>query len=556
MEKKGSPLGTSDFKKIIEANRYFVDKTMLIRHVLKGDDIILLCRPRRFGKSLNMEMLRCFFAKGEDNRHLFDGLKISQDAESMTHLGKYPAILVSFKDAKQNNFDDTFFNLCYSILQAWKSHQYLAKNPETEQEYKEWIDKLNLDKKNKQYYVKSLHKLSELLFQYHQEQVVLLIDEYDAPVHAGWLHGYYDDIVSFLKTLLGSAMKENKNLKKGVLTGILRVAKESMFSDLNNFISSTVLDSDPYSDQFGFTEEEVADIFRYYDMNGSETNSLHEWYDGYRYGRHRIYNPWSVLNYVFSLEHDLKPFWVNTSQDQLLRRLMFNHQSGITNFMEPLLRGEKFVIQLGEHLVFKDLLIQKKATWTMLVMAGYLKAEKTDKLDHYTVSIPNKEVRYAFTESIASWMESDMRTDTRQQMLEALTLGNIKDFEYYLSAFVLRVFSYFDTSSRYVENFYHAFFLGLFAGMEDNYDIRSNREDGYGRYDICLTPHDRSQKGIIIEVKTPEKATKETLAAALEVAKQQILENRYETGLKTAGVSTVLRLAIAVQGKKVKVAKV
>jgi Predicted AAA-ATPase/PD-(D/E)XK nuclease superfamily len=554
--KKRSPLGSSNFKLILEEDRYYVDKTLLVRNILNGDHITLLCRPRRFGKTLNMNMLRCFFAKGEDNRRLFEGLNISRDAESMEHLGRYPVIFCSFKDAKQDHLEGTLFDLNYAILEAWKEHAYLGKSEETGEEYQDWLQKLDQPNPDRQNYQKSLQKLSQLLHQYHKERVVVLIDEYDTPVHAGWQNNYYDKIVSFLKGLFGSALKDNGSLKKGVLTGILRVSKESMFSDLNNFTASTVLDSDAYSDAFGFTEEEVMVMLRHYDMNGRELEELHEWYDGYQFGRHRIYNPWSILNYVFSLEHSLKPYWVNTSQDVLLRRLFFNNVSGIRAYIEPLIRGEKIALQLGEHLVFKDLLVNPGAAQTMLSMSGYLKAENKRNIDWYDVSIPNKEVRYAYLNSIQTWLQSDMGANTRQKMLDALSAGRVLDFELHLADFTARVFGYFDTAAgKFAENFYHAFFLGLFAGLEDRYALRSNREEGHGRYDICLSPHDRSQKGIVIEVKAPTEK-KESLAHALNAAVEQIKRNKYDAGLKEAGIVDVLRLAIAVQGKKVRVQEI
>ncbi len=552
MKKKDTPLGTSNFKLLIEENRYYVDKTMLVSHVLKSNQITLLCRPRRFGKTLNLNMLRRFFSNDEDNRHLFEGLNISRDEESMTHQGRYPVIFLSFKDAKQEELEMMLDSLRYSLVQAWKDHRYLAKDPEIGEEYLQELRKLEDPQTKINLITPCLQKLTELLYRHSQTLVILLIDEYDTPVQSAWLNHFYDKIVAFLRPLFGAAMKDNDYLKKGVLTGILRVAKESMFSDLNNFIASTVLDSDVFSDQFGFTEEEVLEMFRHYDMNGQEINELHEWYDGYRFGDERIYNPWSVLNYVFSLKHQLKPYWVNTSQDSLLRRLFFNEKSGIRNFIEDLLRGDKIPARLSPHLVFQELSNNKEAVWTMLVMAGYLKAENWRDKNQYDVSIPNKEIQSAFTDSILGWLRNEFKTDTRQDMLDALAAGRVKDFELYLSDFVMQVFSYYDTTKRFSENFYHAFFLGLFAGTEDQYTLRSNREEGYGRYDICLIPKDPTQRGIVIEIKSPDTKEKETLATALQAAKDQLSLNKYDAGLREAGVSQLLRLAIAVQGKRVK----
>ncbi len=553
MSLKKSPLGTSNFAELIRDNRFYVDKTALVHHVLDGDKVILLCRPRRFGKSLNMEMLGTFFAKGEDNGHLFEGLAISRDAESMAHLGRYPVILLALKDVKLNNWSDAYRKIRLLMIHLWDDYRNTFKDTQWEAQYLDTLRMLKEENTSPVDCADTLFTLSKLLYEVHGSEVVLLIDEYDTPVHTAWQHGYYDEMISFLKLMLGSALKGNKHLKKGVLTGILRVSKESMFSDLNNFISSTVLDTDVYSDQFGFTEAEVAETLRYYGLNGREMEQLHEWYDGYRFGGHTIYNPWSILNYIFSLNHDLKPYWVNTSQDSLLRRLIFGDRAGIKSQVQQLLNGEKIKVQLDEHLTFQTLLSDQRTVWTMLVLAGYLRSENVPGDLPYEVSIPNKEISYAFYRSIYDWLQVDMGTDTRQRMLEALADGRVKDFEWELADFVLQVFSYHDTGKRYAENFYHAFFLGLLAGLEYRYRLTSNRESGYGRYDICLTPKNPTDRGIVLEIKAPEADTEETLQDALDAAMAQLAQKKYDAALQTAGVSSILRVAIAVQGKAVKV---
>jgi len=547
-----TPLGTSNFKKIREENRYFVDKSLLVRHVLQGNDISLFCRPRRFGKTLNMEMLRCFFTNDADNCHLFEGLQISRDAESMAHLGKYPIVFLSLKEIKPTDGEGAFWRIRNILIEIWENYGYLAQDSSGRQLHENWSLKLKNKATPSDEIARSLRKLCELLAGFHGERVVLLTDEYDTPIHASWLHGYYDSMLEFMKELLGSAMKDNPYLKKRVLTGILRVSKESMFSDLNNFIPSTVLDTDIFSDMFGFTEAEVREMLRYYDLNGRELEELHQWYDGYRFEGHVIYNPWSVLNYVFSLNHALKPYWVNTSQDSLLRQLIFGDKSGIQDYLQRLLDGEQIILELDEHLVFKDLRINQRAVWTLLMLSGYLRAENADSKHHrlYKVSIPNKEVREAFTDSIRNWLQSDMEADTRQKMLDALAAGHVKDFEWYLSDFVIQVFSFHDTQKRYAENFYHAFFLGLLAGLENRYQLRSNHEAGLGRYDICLTPHNKNDRGIIIEIKAPNAKRDETIKVALANAVRQIKITQYETGLKAAGVKEVLDWPLRYRAKR------
>ena len=553
MQLKDTPLGSSDFGKIIRENRYYVDKTMLVRHVLKGQDITLLCRPRRFGKTLNMQMLRYFFAKGEDNAHLFEGLAISQDEEVMQHLGKYPVIYLSLKEVKLNNWSDAYRKIRMVLLRAWEDHENIFTNKKLKKAYQTGQQRLQNENINPVDNTDTLLSLSQLLHQAHGAPAIILIDEYDTPVHAAWQHGYYDEMVSFMRLLLGAALKDNNHLKKGVLTGILRVSKESMFSDLNNFIASTVLDNDVFSDLFGFKEAEVLEMLRYYGLNGREMEQLRDWYDGYRFGGHTIYNPWSILNYIFSLDHALKPYWVNTSQDVLLRKLMFGDRASIKDHIQQLLEGKKLEVQLDEYLTFQALHSNQRTVWTMLVLAGYLGAENPHGGRFYDVSIPNKEIREGFIDGIYVWLQTDMETTTRQRMLEALMAGKVKDFEYELTDFVIRVFSYHDTERRYAENFYHAFFLGLLADLEHRYHLTSNRETGYGRYDICLTPKNPADRGIIIEIKAPEADTDETIQDALASAVAQLEQKKYDTALQAAGVSNILRLAIAVQGKAVKV---
>jgi hypothetical protein len=546
---KFTPLGTSDFKGIIEENRYYVDKTLLIKHILEGNSITLLCRPRRFGKTLNMETLRCFFTNDADNRHLFEGLNISKDPASMEHLGKYSVIFLPLKEIKNANWSDAYRLFRNVLLRVWDTYYKAFKGTHLDESYKAGALLLSNENTHPVDCALMLRKLSDLLAELYHTKVVILIDEYDTPVHASWVNGYYNEMIGFLKELFGAAMKE------GVLTGILRVSKESMFSDLNNFIASTVLDSDVFSEFFGFKEEEVLELFQHYDMNGRELSILHEWYDGYRFGRHSIYNPWSILRYVFSLEHTPEAYWVNTSDDRLLQTLFLGKDANIREYIEPLLRGEKIAVQLDKNLVFQDLKTDRNAVWTMLVLSGYLKAENARADEWYDVSIPNFEVRRAFTKSIYRWLQNEVLADSRSRMLEGLAKGQVNVFEEYLSEFVERVFSYHDTNKHSAENFYHAFLLGLFADVEHRYRILSNREAGLGRYDICMIPLDKQDRGVVIEIKSV-KARGETIEHALTAAAAQIAQNKYGTALAEAGIQEVLLLALAVKNKTVRVRQI
>ncbi|MFN0037356.1 MAG: AAA family ATPase [Saprospiraceae bacterium] len=555
--KKDTPIGYSDFKKIMEENRYYVDKTALVSSVMKSGEVVLLCRPRRFGKSLNLSMLRYFFDKSQSYAPLFEGLAVQQDADMMRHQGQYPVIMLTFKNARANHFADALEDLCGTLRDEWRRHDYLAGNPE----YDSQLAKMNasLDSPGQLHagvFVQSVRQLSELLNKHFSAPTVVLIDEYDTPVQNGWLKGYYDDMVDFLRKLLGSALKDNPHLKKGVLTGILRVSKESLFSDLNNFKASSGIVPDAFCDKFGFTETEVQAMLRHYDLNGREMADINSWYNGYRFGGTTIFNPWSIINFVDSEDRVLRPYWVNTSGNELLKRLFFAKSNDIRPLLERLVRSEKITVRLSEHLVFKELEENEIAVLNLLYFSGYLRAENPQPEGDFTtfdLSIPNREIRSAYQETVLSWLRSDLRDDLKDPMLNALLTGDVLTFEEFLSDFVVRVFSFYDAEKNRPEHFYHAFLLGLLVRLDVRYRIRSNIESGFGRYDICLIPRDAAQKGVVMEIKAPNLRRNETLEQALEEAEKQVFRQKYATELADLGVTDVLHLAIAVCGKEVRV---
>ncbi len=554
--KKLTPIGYSDFKQIRGENRYYVDKTGLVRAITDGGLITLLCRPRRFGKTLNLSMLRYFFDKSQSFGYLFEGLSVQQDAEMMREQGQYPVIMLSFKNIRSIHFSEAMEDLCGSLRDEWERHDCLVGNPAYDKFLADMNASLDIGKPQTGLFVRSIRQLTELLSKHFSAPVVVLIDEYDTPVQGAWLKGYYEEMVDFLRKLLGSSLKDNPHLKKGVLTGILRVAKESMFSDLNNFTASSGIIPDVFSDKFGFTEAEVQAILRHYDLNGREMDDVRSWYDGYRFGGTTIYNPWSIISYVHSLDHVLRPYWVNTSGNELLKRLFFGKAANIRPHLETLMRMEKITVQLSETLVFKELEDTEIAVLNMLFFAGYLRAENPQpvgKTFTYDLSIPNWEIHSAYTETVSSWLRGDLGSDLKEPMLRALLSGDVLTFEEYLSDFVLRVFSFYDADKTNPENFYHAFLLGLLVRLDDRYRIRSNVESGFGRYDICLIPKDTSQKGVVMELKSPNLRRNETLEQALDEAEKQIFRKKYDTELASLGVQDVLYLAIAVSGKELKV---
>ncbi len=548
-------LGYSDFKSLREGKRYFVDKSLFIRDVIYGAETTLFARPRRFGKTLNMSMLRYFFdVNAGENAHLFEGLAIQSEADIMAKQGKHPVIFLSFKDVKKTSWKDTFAHISSLVRNEVQNFLYLLDGEQLTPKEANRLQLLADGDAPQEEVAASLQFLSLLLTRYHQSKTVILLDEYDTPIHSSWLNGFYSQAIAFFRDFLSGALKDNPSLEKGALTGILRVAKESIFSGLNNFDISTVLTVNEFSDKFGFTVPEVQKMLSDYGMNGREWEEIENWYNGYRFGREVIFNPWSILNYVKAPDNGVQPYWVNTSDNAILKRLFFYGKANIMEDLDALLRGEKIAVEATDNVVFSDLDAKQNAVWTMLLFSGYLKFENPHRPEgsdayHYDLSIPNREVRYCYREIIQNWLQTDLQTSEHDLMLEYLTRGELAPFENYLRTFVEQVFSYHDTPKGMAENFYHAFLLGLFAKLEGRYAILSNREAGYGRYDLCLIPKIPGKKGIVIEIKAPNEHRGETLETAIVAAEQQMQLNKYEAQLSAHGITQVFRLAIAVQGK-------
>jgi hypothetical protein len=556
---KLSPLGLSDFRQVIERNTYYVDKTTMVRAVVEGAAIQLHCRPRRFGKTLNLSTLRYFFDCEGAYRHLFEGLAVAQDGEMMQHQGRYPVIALSFKDVKMSNYTSAMQALTTLLYEEWARHSALAGISEYDDHLADMAATVRVGEVKEFLFRDSIKRLANLLYAHHGAPVVLLIDEYDTPLVEAWLKGYYDDMIEFMRPLLGGALKDNNSIFKGVLTGILRVAKESLFSGLNNFVSSAGLEADGFADKFGFTEPEVVALLAYRCLNGREMEDVRDWYDGYRYGGIPVYNPWSILNFAFAAEPALKPHWVNTGGHDLLKRLFFGKETDVKAQLSTFMRGESLYAQVDEFLTFRGLETNPNAILSLMYFAGYLRAggQKTEKdRIHRELSIPNKEVKLAYEDTLLAWFNEDLSRSFNDALLEALTTGDVLTFGEGLAKFVLKVASFYDTADDRTEHFYHAFLLGLLARLDAEYHIRSNRESGFGRYDICLIPQDISRKGIVMEIKAVRPQRGETLPGRLAEARAQILNNQYDAELISHGVTDILRLAIAVEGKQVIVEEV
>ncbi|MEZ4984410.1 MAG: AAA family ATPase [Saprospiraceae bacterium] len=558
---KRTPLGSSDFKGVIEQNMYYVDKTALVRAVVDGAKVQLYCRPRRFGKTLNLSMLRYFFDCGGEYGHLFNGMAVSQDEEMMTlYQGKHPVISLSFKDVKAGNYSAALGSMAKLLYREWQRHPYLSGNTTYDERMTDMNENIRSGNIRLGLFEDAILDLTNLLFTHHNAPVLLLIDEYDTPLVEAWLKGYYDEMIEFMRPLLGGAFKDNDEvLFKGVLTGILRVAKESLFSGLNNFISEAGLEASPFCDKFGFTEAEVKDLLAHRDLNGLQMDEVRDWYDGYRYGNKPVYNPWSILNYAFALEPALKPYWVNTGGHDLLKRLFFDQQAGIKDKLEKLLRGEAIDIYVDEFLTFRGLETTPDAVVSLMYFAGYLRVvgeyRQGDRIIRQ-LSIPNREVKLAYEDTLMAWFNEDLGRSFNDALLDALLAGDAVTFGERLATFVLQVASFYDTADNRTEHFYHAFLLGLLARLDTRYHIRSNRESGYGRYDICLIPKEPFNKGIVMEIKAVRPHRGESVQSQLAAAREQLLSQQYDTELAAQGVTDILRLAIAVDGKDVVVEEI
>jgi len=548
---KRLPIGISDFKELIENDYLFADTTPLIGEIYREQSkILLIARPRRFGKTLNMSMLGSFFDNTCQSVELFQGLEITQDEEVMKQINTYPVIFLSFKDIKDHVWEDSLKNIKSIISDLYKDKEdYLSElfeDDDIKTYYRSIVDKTAtvVDYKN------ALKYLIEFLHKKYQKKVILLIDEYDVPIQSGWTNGYYDEIIDFMRVFLSAALKDNPNLFKGILTGIYRVAKESIFSGLNNLSVFTILNRD-YTQYFGFTQEEVEKMLTIlgYDQNEELKKGLREWYNGYHFGKDIIYNPWSVLNFLRF--HELKPYWINTSSNDLIISLIEKNmieQDYFREEIELLLSGNTIDKVVDEASALRDIENNPDAIWTLFLFSGYIttleKLESDFGVDEvYACSIPNKEVTRFFRKTVLQWLKKADRI-TIDRMAQNLINGNGEKFCESLQAYVRETLSYFDLKQE-VENSYHMLLLGIFAQLQDSYNIRSNRESGLGRPDILLKAKDKKHYSAVIELKA------DSSQKTLDEAMSQIVEKDYVRELESEGYTRILKVALGVDGKSV-----
>ena len=580
---KGISLGTSDFKKIIDSNFYFIDKTLIIKDFLEDSgEIVLLPRPRRFGKTFNLYILKYFLEKSEEDRkYLFNDTKIESHPEIMEKQGKYPLIYFTFKDEKHRNYSNFLESMVKNIGSMYKEFYHIYDSVQFGSD-KEYFKRIIDEKATGQDLEISLFKLSKYLNEYYDEKVIILIDEYDTAIHEGHFNGYYKEIIGFMRNFLSSALKDNLNLEKAMLTGNPKakvtpaqcfagvsdqhkrqafgcLLKESIFSGLNNLEVYTIL-SERYSDKFGFTEDETIELLKYYNLD-RELKSFKEWYNGYIFGSTTIYNPWSVLSYINKPDRYFMPYWVNTSENKIIKSILAEGNEEIKLGLEKLYEGGYIETTINEDIVMSEINNGNENLWSFLLLSGYLKAieKRFDEKSHlfvYKLQIPNIEIHTLYSSIIEKWFQEGFISNNVTNMLKALTIGEIELFGEYFSQYVLRSFSYFDISGENPERVYHAFILGMLVSLNGTHEIVSNREWGLGRYDVSLIPKDLEKPGIIMEFKSIRINSKMTLEMGMEKAVAQVTKQLNDTGLKERGVKKIIKLAMAFKGKEVLIKEV
>ena len=548
-------LGESDFRSIIENNEYFVDKSLLIKEIFEDSSrIILIPRPRRFGKTLNLSMIRYFVERcDEDRRYLFNNLLIEKEKDIMKRQGIYPTIYLTFKDEKHDKFEDFQMKLAFFVSEIYKKHYYLYESL-TFQVDKDYFDKIINKVSTKAELEMSLKNLSKYLYDYYGEKIIILIDEYDTPIQHSYFSGIYDDTIAFMRNFLSNTLKDNIYLEKALLTGILRVARESIFSGLNNLDVYSIL-KEGYSDKFGFTEVEIEKMLNDFNIV-KEKDEFKRWYNGYLFGNTVIYNPWSTLSYLKDKNEYFMPYWVNTSENKIIKTILAKGSDGLKKSFEELLKGNTIETTIDENIIMADIEANENNVWSFLLLSGYLKVvDKIRKEDeiYYKVAIPNVEVKHMYNKIIKDWASESYVSSEYNEMLKALINFDYEVFEEIFIDYVEKSLSYFDVSGEEPERVYHGFVLGMLVTLNNTHYVLSNRESGYGRYDVMVIPKDITKPGIIIEFKRARKNNKKTIEQLIEEAKKQIEDKKYETELLSRGITDIKKLVIVFKGKEVSV---
>ena len=549
--KKPIPIGVEFYKQMIEDGYYYIDKTLLIRDILEQKSMVtLFTRPRRFGKTLAQSMLKTFFEKEmlpdgtvADNSVYFQGKKIMAAGEEYTkHMGQYPVIFLSLKSSKQPTYEIAYKILQQNIAKEFIRHSYILNSEVLLPVQKICFNSFIEQKAEPPDYATSIQFLSECLEKYHKQKVIILVDEYDVPLENAYFNGFYDEMVSFIRSLFESALKTNESLKFAVITGCLRISRESIFTGLNNLDVVSVLNED-YAEYFGFTQDETDSFLQAYGIMDRK-NEVKNWYDGYLFGNTEVYNPWSLINYVKDICHKNtefpKPYWSNTSSNSIVHELIEKSDDNTKNELEGLVAGGTIEKPVHEDITYEDIYKSQDNLWNFLFFTGYLKAVNKsfeDDIIYLVLKIPNREIRSVYRNKITEWFNNRIKTADFSGLYKAVISGDTKIFEDYLREQLHGSISFMDSA----ENFYHGFLLGILTGLQ-GYEKLSNRESGEGRYDIVLKPYDERQPAIILELKRVQRFTE--MESMCQEALQQIEDKHYDAGLLDEGYIVIKKYGI------------
>lgn len=553
--KKPLPVGISDYIRA-QSEYYYVDKTLLIKEFLDRKSFVsLFTRPRRFGKTLNMDMLRVFFEiSDEDTSKYFTDKAIWKCGdEYRKHQGKYPVIYLTFKDVKYDSWEATFTKIAGLLQEEFGRHSELRTSDKLEKYEKDYFEKVLDGRADVVELSASLQRLSKMLAEHYRKAPVIIIDEYDTPIQEGYSKEFYDEIIGFMRNFFSGAFKDNSNLSYGFLTGILRIAQESIFSGLNNLTVNSIMDEE-YDGFFGFTEDEVNKMLTYYGASDKE-EELRNWYDGYYFGNKEIYNPWSVISY---LSRGCLPqaYWVNTGKNEILEDVLKTATDDIQEKLFSLLQGERVIARIDQNVVYRSLTEDPANIYSLLLVAGYLKTPKKELQGDGAwlceVSIPNREIAAVYKSEILSHLMQigAMGRGTANKIAESLYAHDTKKLQDGIEEYMMKSISFYDAGA---EGFYHGLVLGLVALMDDQYKIRSNRESGDGRYDISMLPRENKYPGMIMELKWGKDLSDEELDTLSAEALNQINENAYDTEMKEERIPDIIKFGIAFSGKKLKI---